>query len=156
MVLDVLLGSGFNDAMVLLAVWRAEHENEGTWISLWRILFWVDAMDHAILNPSEIEHAVRRLAPAGLVAVSLDGGFAMTPKGRELVASSVSAGRTAHQVIEELAGKLPDPQTSSTWSLAEDTYARAVEEYETWFRATMKELDEKEHWSGDPPTSSTS
>jgi hypothetical protein len=96
MVLDVLLGSGFNDAMVLLAVWRAEHENEGTWIPLWRILFWVDAMDHAILNPSEIEHAVRRLAPAGLVAVSLDGGFAMTPKGRELVASSVSAGRTAH------------------------------------------------------------
>ena len=80
----------------------------------------------------------------------------MTPKGRELVASPVSAERTALEVIEELAGKMPDPQTSSTWSLPEDTYARAVEEYGTWFRATMKELDEKEHWSGDPPTSSTS
>jgi len=120
----VLLGSGHNDALVLPAVWRAEREDEGTWIQLWRIIFWVDAMYRTILNPSEIEHAVRRLAPSGLVAVSLDAEFAMTPKGRELVASSVSAERTALEVIEELAGKMPDPQTSSTWSLPEDTYAR--------------------------------
>lgn len=44
-----------------------------------------DAMQHLILGADEIEHAVRYLVGADLIAVGGDG-FAATPAGRRLVA----------------------------------------------------------------------
>lgn len=90
------------------------------------VIIAADAMNHLVLSRREIEHAVARLVPAGLVEVDTRG-FAVTWYGRRLVALARGEApqrmAALHQLLDQLA-VVPEP-----WMLDEHEYQRAALEY---------------------------
>lgn len=72
-----------SDAWVLAAIRVTGTQEEPA--TLADIIVAGDFLHQAILSPSEIEHAIGRLAAAMLITVD-ERGFAITPVGREVVA----------------------------------------------------------------------
>jgi hypothetical protein len=96
-----------------------------------------DAVNHLVLSRREIEHAVARLVPAGLVAVDTRG-FAVTWYGRRIVARARGA---APQRMAALLGLLQAFDVDGEpWMLDEHEYERArLEHRQTVFEGYRRE-----------------
>lgn len=90
------------------------------------VIIAADAVNHLVLSRREIEHAVGRLVPAGLVEVT-EAGFAITWYGRRLVALArgEAPARMAalHALLEEF------DVAGEPWALDEHEYEHACLEY---------------------------
>ena len=101
------------------------------------VIIAADAVNHLVLSRRELEHAVARLVPAGLVEVDTRG-FAVTWYGRRLVALARGEApqRMAH-LLELLEGTAVVPEP---WMLDEHEYERACLEYrQTVFEGYRRE-----------------
>jgi hypothetical protein len=126
-------GSAFSDAWFLEAVGWSE-----AGVTLVELISTADYIDHAILTRDEIEGAVDRLRPAGLLRVD-EGRFVLTEAGQSL--------RRAHERLGVLAriGRLAaDPAlappaahatSARRWRLPEAEYRRALTKYQSGFPA---------------------
>jgi hypothetical protein len=90
------------------------------------IVIAADAVNHLVLARREIEHAVARLVPAGLIEVDTRG-FAITWYGRLMVARARGAAPERMAALLELLRRF-DVEGQS-WMLDEHEYERACLEY---------------------------
>jgi hypothetical protein len=86
-----------------------------------------DALDHAIFTHEEIQQAVRRLLGAGLLWVSDDGKFGLTPTGRDLLGRR--KGEWFHQVDSVLGLLRNVPVDELAWSITEEEVRSAYLTY---------------------------
>jgi hypothetical protein len=85
-----------------------------------------DAVNHLVLSRREIEHAVARLVPAGLIMVDTRG-FAITWYGRRIVALARGAAPQRMAALLELLEHID--VDGEPWMLDEHEYERACLEY---------------------------
>jgi hypothetical protein len=136
----------WSDAWFLVAVDLANQSNATGLIGEARgeladVIAAADAIDHAILLPDEIQHAVRLLVPAGMLRLSGDR-FEVTANGRALCKQAERAevagtmGRV-HRLLKEL----PQPSTAGMdWKLDPAAHASANQTYEARIRREAPEL----------------
>jgi len=86
-----------------------------------------DAIDHAIFTREEIEVAVSRLVGAGLLWISDDGKFALTPAGADLLERR--QGGLFEQVDSTLELLREVPVEEVAWSLTEEAVRSAYVSY---------------------------
>ncbi len=90
------------------------------------VIIAVDAVNHLVLSRREIEHAVSRLVPAGLIEVDTRG-FAVTWYGRRIVALARGEAPRRMAALLGLIGQIDVP--GEPWMLDEGEYQRACLEY---------------------------
>jgi hypothetical protein len=123
-VLDDLGNWLVSDAWVLAAV-RVTGTQELP-ARLVDVVIAADAMNHLVLSQRELEHAVSRLVPAGLVEVDTRG-FAVTWYGRRLVALARGEAPQRMAALHELLEGID--VVAEPWMLDEGEYQRACLEY---------------------------
>ena len=119
-----------SDAWVFQAI-ATSPEAEGR---LWELILRADAINKLIVSREELEHALRRLMAAGLVAVDGDR-FTLTPAGKTLDRKTES-GSTFEQwerLTRELE-RLPPVDGTPEFSIAPESFEAALHKYRDWFR----------------------
>jgi len=91
-------GNSSSDAWFLAAAQSAGHRRA----SLADIIGQGDYINHAIFTVKEIEHAVRRLVPGGLLGVEAPDAFRVTSAGQALVRQATRGLRAWPPVIDRL------------------------------------------------------
>jgi hypothetical protein len=90
------------------------------------VIIAADAVNHLVLSRREIEHAVARLVPAGLVQVDTRG-FAITWYGRRVVALARGAAPERMAALLQLVATID--VDGEPWMLDEHEYQNACLEY---------------------------
>lgn len=90
------------------------------------VIIAADAINHLVLSRREIEHALSRLVPAGLIEVDIRG-FAVTWYGRRLVALARGEAPQRMAALHALLEQIDLP--GEPWMLDEHEYQRAILEY---------------------------
>ena len=129
---------GWGDSWVLMAVAKS------TTSDLADILFMADAINKAILSVEEIEHAVHKLVPAGLLSVSEDR-FGITPQGQALIDEALGATPSVYEALdwlEDRFAELPEPEDRS-WKLDPGVHSDAWRRYREKFREIFERLQEE-------------
>lgn len=88
-----------------------------------------DAINHAIFMRSEIEHAVRRLAAAGLLETQSGPTFELTREGAALLARRTGGMVGQTDSVMKLLMDVPVPTVVGTWSLDEGQVDEASRAY---------------------------
>jgi hypothetical protein len=113
-----------SDAWVLAAVRVTGTEDVPA--RLVDVIIAADAVNHLVLARREIEHAVARLVPAGLIAVD-SRGFAVTWYGRRVVAMARGPAPERMAALLGLVGSID--VSGERWMLDENEYQNACLEY---------------------------
>ncbi|MFN0282534.1 MAG: hypothetical protein ACKVZ6_11260 [Kineosporiaceae bacterium] len=90
------------------------------------VIIAADAVNHLVLSRREIEHAVARLVPAGLIQVDTRG-FAVTWYGRRIVALARGAAPERMAALLSLVATID--VAGEPWMLDEHEYQHACLEY---------------------------
>jgi hypothetical protein len=118
-------------AWLLLAVSSVSRERPA---ELWEVMGAADWINHAPLLDEEIELGVDLLSRSGLVSVTEDLLFELTPNGRALVERCES--RSLHRMWDRLTDALPQlqPRDGSSWRLD----ANAAREADRRYRSDIR------------------
>ena len=123
------------DALVLVAAGFGERATryddalEGRRLSVGDVLGSVDYIERIVLNPKELDGAIRRLGTAGFLKVE-DDEMTLAPSGRQLLREKDGA-----TVFDQLAqvrlhlSQLPVPDARECRNLSPDAATRAVDTY---------------------------
>lgn len=90
------------------------------------VIIAADAVNHLVLSRKEIEHAISRLVPAGLVQIDYRG-FVISWVGRRVVASARGEAPQRMSALFDLLLEIDVP--GRPWSLEEREYENAILEY---------------------------
>ena len=124
-------GNSSSDAWFLAAAQSAGHRRA----SLADIIGQGDYINHAIFTVKEIEHAVRRLVPGGLLGVEAPDAFRVTSAGQALVRQATRGLRVWPPVIDRLTTAIDAALPSQSaglvagWTLDAGLYERACVRY---------------------------
>jgi hypothetical protein len=106
-----------------------------------------DYINHAIIAPMEIEHAVRRLVSGGLLAVEGPDTFRVTSDGRALVQRAQRGLRFWPEILKRMgvaidAAVSADPaEQVGGWTLDPRLYEAASDRYRTKFDEEMRRYE---------------
>ena len=130
------LGFDWYDAWILAAlVWATE---EDTPVPLWRLIWFADALNKAIVTRGELECGLRRLVSAGFVEVVPDG-FKATPPALALRAPGPPVETVSHAIgAREWSPRSEFPRTTESTYVTPDAYSQALRKYGKEFRKASR------------------